>query len=254
MKQMPVNQQASQSVSVCMATCNGARYVVEQIQSILLQLAPADELVISDDNSTDNTVSLIQSFKDARIKLLQNTGKRLGVIENFEKVLNHAKGDYIFLCDQDDVWLQSKVEICVQYLQHNLLVVTDCSVVNEDLSITHPSFFRYRHSGEGVLKNIWKNTFLGCCIGFRRELLKLSLPMPHKIPMHDMWLGLLANIHGNVAFIDKPLSLYRRHELAASSTASKSNFGLIAQLKIRLILTWHLFFRTMYHSITKKFK
>jgi glycosyltransferase involved in cell wall biosynthesis len=228
------------NVSVCMAVYNGEKYIRKQIESVLSELQLDDELLIYDDFSTDTTAKVMAEFElDKRVKFRKNATK-LGILKNFERVLQEAQGDYIFLCDQDDVWLSGKVQACVDALKKHLLVVTDCVVVNQDLEVISPSFFELRHSGAGVLKNIWKNSYLGCCMAFRRELLNYSLPIPENMPMHDMWLGLVAEVNGSVLFIDEKLSLYRRHESAASPTAGVSNFGVFKQIKVRLILIWCL--------------
>ena len=114
-------------ISVCMATYNGEKYIREQIDSILAQLGDKDELIVSDDGSADATLSIVRSFSDPRIKIISNTGKH-GTNGNFENALKHAQGDYIFLSDQDDVWLPGKVNICLQALQTAHLVVHDCYV------------------------------------------------------------------------------------------------------------------------------
>ena len=89
-------------ISVCIATFNGEKFIQEQIQSILPQLGEDDEIVVSDDGSTDRTMEILELFKDKRIRLLVNEGKH-GFIWNFENALRKAKGDVIFLCDQDDI-------------------------------------------------------------------------------------------------------------------------------------------------------
>ena len=233
------------NVSVCMAVYNGEKYIRQQIESVLNELQQDDELLIYDDLSTDTTAKIVAGLAlDKRIKYRKNA-KKLGVVKNFEHVLLDARGEYIFLCDQDDVWLPGKVQVCVDALKKHLLVVTDCVVVNQDLDILYPSFFELRYSGAGILKNIWKNTYLGCCMAFRRELLNISLPMPINMPMHDMWLGLVAEANGNVLFIDEKLSLYRRHQSAASPTAGASGFSVFKQVKLRLILIWSLVCRML---------
>lgn len=236
-------------VSVCMATYNGEKYIREQIESIVVQLGINDELIICDDNSTDSSDEILNEYiSDHRIKYIKNT-KSLGVIKNFEKALLRAQGKYIFLCDQDDIWLGGKLSTCLRYLKDNMLVVSDCMIVNQDLQTIEPSFFKFRNSGTGILKNIWKNTYLGCCIAFRRELLQYTLPIPAKIPMHDMWLGLQAEINGNVIFLEQQLLLYRRHDSAASPTGSKSKYGIQKQIQMRLVLCWHLISRTLKNKI-----
>ncbi len=138
-----------------MATYNGEEYVAEQIQSILSQLEQNDEIIISDDGSCDNTLNIILQFEDARIKLFHN--KNHGLIHNFENALKNAIGDYVFLCDQDDIWLPHKVSEMFDALQLYDLVVSDCTVVDKNLNIILDSFFKQRSSGEGFLKNLYKN-------------------------------------------------------------------------------------------------
>src|SRR5687768_7806689 len=103
-------------ISVCMATKNGETYIAEQLDSILPQLGATDELIISDDSSSDTTVKIIQSYNDHRIKLIQNHHLK-GIARNFEISLQASKGDFIFLADQDDVWVDGKVKVMLNYLR-----------------------------------------------------------------------------------------------------------------------------------------
>jgi len=237
-----------------MAVYNGEMFIREQIISVLEQLSLSDELLIFDDFSTDTTISIVAEFNDdSRVKFKKNDSK-LGVVKNFELALNNAKGNYIFLCDQDDVWLPGKVAECVDALKKNLLVVTDCKVVGHNLDEISPSFFKLRHSGKGIFKNIWKNTYLGCCMAFRRELLDICLPIPAKIPMHDMWLGILAETQGDVLFMPRKLSLYRRHELAVSPAAGKSNLSFFKKVYVRIVLIVCVLNRLYYYNFKNTVK
>ena len=237
-----------------MTTFNGGRYVKAQIESVLSQLKDADELIICDDVSTDNTLAIIQSFStDSRIIIKQNI-KRIGVIQNFEQALKLATGEYIFLCDQDDVWLEYKTERMIASLHDSILTVSDCKVVNADLKDIQPSFFAIRGSGPGLIKNIHINGFLGCCMAFRKELLPYILPIPKSVPMHDMWIGLVAETIGKVNFINEPLLLYRRHGKNASPTAEKSRFNLYQQIKFRLALFFLLITRYFRNILQYKYE
>ena len=221
-----------------MTTFNGAAFVKEQIRSVLSQLNADDELIIFDDLSTDETIKIIHSeFEDERINLKQNI-KRVGVVRNFDQALHMASGDYIFLCDQDDVWIEGKVTQMVASLQNYILAVSDCKVVNGELSVLHDSFFALRHSGPGLIKNIYKNSYLGCCMAFRKELLTAILPIPRKAPMHDMWIGLIAETVGKACFIPTPTLLYRRHGKNASPTAENSAFNFYQQVLFRLVVSF----------------
>lgn len=230
-------------ISVCMATYNGKKYVAEQIQSILLQLGGEDEIVISDDSSYDNTVEIIQQFKDDRIKLFHNRGNSL--IHNFENALNHASGDFIFLCDQDDVWLPNKIAEMFEVLQTYDLVVSDCMVVDKNLNVIFKSFFQQEASCKGFFKNLYRNSYLGCCVAFRKSVLEYVLPFPKHIAMHDIWIGLSVELHGTSFFLDKPLMLYRRHGDNASSSSEKSNNSLLYRLQYRSYFIYHLLLRLL---------
>ncbi|HEY9194271.1 MAG TPA: glycosyltransferase family 2 protein [Methyloversatilis sp.] len=220
-------------ISVCMATCDGELYLAEQLESVLAQLDAGDEVVIADDCSTDGTLAVIDRCSDPRIRLLPGE-RRLGVVANFERALRAARGEYVFLCDQDDVWLPNKRTIFVEALASADLVVSDCRVTDGALVVIAPSFFAQRGSGPGVLRNLWRNSFLGCCMAFRRALLARALPFPAGLPMHDTWLGLVASSTGSVRFVTQPTLLYRRHGANASPTGGRSHYGLMAQLIHRL--------------------
>ncbi len=97
-------------LSVCIATYNGAKYINKQVESILLQLGIDDEIVVSDDGSIDQTISILESFGDERIKIFRNTGRH-GVVSYFENALNHSSGEVIFLSDQDDIWNKKKLGV-----------------------------------------------------------------------------------------------------------------------------------------------
>ncbi|MEO5797742.1 MAG: glycosyltransferase family 2 protein [Rhodoferax sp.] len=229
------NHPARPPVSVCLASYNGAHYIEAQIHSVLDQLSQQDELIVSDDSSQDQTLALVQQLGDPRIRILQSTIQK-GIIQNFENALSHAKHGYIFLCDQDDIWLPGKVDACVRLLQTAVLVVTDCTVVDAHLQPLHASFFTLRGSRAGILTNLWKNSYLGCCMAFRKSILQRALPLPAKLPMHDMWLGLVAQTCGPVIFLPEPLCLYRRHSQANSDAAGKSRATPFQQIGFRIRL------------------
>lgn len=226
-----------------MATYNGAKYVIRQIDSIICQLSDNDEVIISDDGSTDDTWELLYAIQDKRVKVIKNNGLRKGPLANFENALKCAKGDYIFLSDQDDVWASHKVEVMSEKLAHCDLVICDCTVVDESYAVLIPSFFSYRKSKPGFLKNIYKNSYIGCCMAFKREVLNYALPFPPSIHMHDWWIGLLVEAKGTVCFVHQPLMNYVRHGSNASPTGELSSYSFSEQVKTRLLLLWSLFKR-----------
>lgn len=221
-------------ISVCIATYNGEKYIYEQLISILPQISVDDEIIISDDNSSDNTVAIIQSFEDSRIKLLESKRNNLSLIKNFENALLNSSGDIIFLADQDDVWLDGKVRKMIDLFGEYDLVVSDCRVVNETLDTIYDSFFNLRKSGSGLAKNLCKNTYIGCCIAFNRKIYDLALPFPPSIPMHDWWIGCVAEVYGKVHFMDEKLLLYRRHGNNVSASSGISSQPCLGKATSRL--------------------
>jgi glycosyltransferase involved in cell wall biosynthesis len=207
-------------ISVALAAYNGALYIRQQLDSILDNLAAEDEIVISDDGSTDGTLAILEEYrtKDTRVRLLKGPGE--GVIANFEHTISECRGDYIFLADQDDLWMPDKVEKVMRIFADSkvFLVIHDAKVMNADLSETlMESFFAYRGSKPGVWNNLLKNRYMGCCMAFRRELVPKILPIPRDIPMHDQWIGLVSDhYYGNSVFLQDVLLYYRRHADAVS--------------------------------------
>ncbi len=226
-------------ISVCLASYNGEKFIEQQISSILSQLGEYDELIISDDSSKDGTISIIDKFRDKRIKLISNQSFKNPVF-NFENALRHANGEFIFLSDQDDLWIDSKVQFILNALKRFDLVVTDCQVIDNNGKILHESFYSINNSKHGLLNNLLRNSYLGCCMAFRKEVLKLALPFPKKIPMHDWWLGLVGELFYETHFLKQKLILYRRHGENASSTSGKSTNPFMIKLYFRLRLLWEL--------------
>lgn len=197
-------------ISVCIATYNGSLYIKEQLESILNQLSHNDEVIVSDDSSTDDTLKIVKSFKDPRIKIFDEN-KFKSPIFNFENAITKAKGNYIFISDQDDKWLPDKVKIMVEELQKYDLVISNAYIGDSALNIVKDSYFEWRNSKTGICKNLLKNSYLGCCMAFKRKMLVKILPFPKKIPMHDMWIGMIAELYYKPVFITPKLMVYRRH-------------------------------------------
>ncbi|ADB40906.1 glycosyltransferase family 2 protein [Spirosoma linguale] len=225
-------------ISVCMATYNGELFLKNQLSSILCQLGGNDEIIVSDDGSVDDTISIINSFSDSRIKVFFNKNRH-GPVGNFENALEHSSGEYIFLADQDDIWLSEKVDTIYELLLDYDLVLTDCEVTDHLYNTLTPSFFTYRRSHNGFWANIYRNSYMGCCMAFRRDVLRYALPFPKRIHMHDWWIGLLVEAKGRVVFYNKPLIKYVRHGSNASPTGG-IGFGFKEQLANRFWLLLNL--------------
>ncbi len=223
------------SISISMATFNGECYIQEQLQSILNNICPQDEIVISDDGSTDDTINIINSFNDKRIKIFD--GPRKGVKQNFANAISKCNGKYIFLSDQDDIWNENKVEEVLKCFEQNskiTCITHDCDVVNSDNSKNIiNSFFEYRKSKNGILYNIYKNRYLGCCMAFTNDMKKYILPIPNDIEMHDQWIGIICEKYGKSYFLNKKLIHYRRHE---KNVSQMYHYPILKMIKNRLIL------------------
>lgn len=129
-------------ISICLASYNGEKYIKEQLLSILPQLSEKDEVIISDDNSSDNTLGIVRGFDDKRIKIYINEGSH-GVVSNFENAIKHASGDYIFLSDQDDIWLSNKKEKCLSCLQEYDFISHNAFIVDEHGVLSGKDYFSY---------------------------------------------------------------------------------------------------------------
>ena len=228
-------------ISVCLATFNGARFVERQVATILEQLEPGDELVVSDDGSSDDTVALVRAFGDPRVRILQGPTFR-SPLRNFEHAVANAKGDTIVLADQDDVWLPNKLPLVRQLFaaetKRPYLVVLDARIVDEDERVVYPSVQAKLHAGPGFAKNVWANRYLGCCMAFSSDLLDVALPVPAGVDMHDIWLGQLCERVGKTAFVPAVTMLYRRHE--TTTTGFDIQLQPVQQIRRRAVLVREL--------------
>lgn len=225
-------------ISVCMATYNGEEYLPTQMDTILRELGPDDEVVVQDDSSSDGTVAYIRSLGDPRIRLEINP-HNLGVIGTFERALKRARGEVIFLADQDDIWLEGKVrDVMAEFQRPGVMaVVTDAEIIDADEKVVVPSYHYAFGNRAGVWKNVWRNSYLGCCLAFRREVLQPGLNIPREVRTHDGWLGLVSNMIGEVVFLDRVLLKYRRH---GGNASQMHRFGLVDVLWRRITLLGHM--------------
>lgn len=226
-----------QSVSVAMASYNGEKYIKEQLESILKQLKDTDEVIISLDPSTDATEQVIASLKDKRIQVIPGPGK--GVKKNFENSIIHCKNDIIFLSDQDDIWLDGKVEgVLSAFNEDTMVVMHDATIVDNDYKVLMPSFFKMKNVNTGFIHNLIKNGYIGCCMAFRRELVKYIVPIPTKIYMHDQWIGMVGDECGENVIIQKSYLYYRRH----GDNVSEIHHGTILEMLVKRIHALEAYF------------
>ena len=209
-------------IDILMATYNGEKYVEEQIKSILNQTYKNFRLIISDDCSTDNTVSILKEFeqKDDRV-IVYYQEKNLGYVKNFEFLLEKVENNLYMLADQDDVWLPDKVKISYNTLKERNadLTFSDLTVVDENLNELYPSFMKLKKTFDKAKKYddyravYLYNVVTGCTILSKKKFINKILPIPEgfKYIPHDYWISLIVGMNGKLAFIDKPLIKYRQH-------------------------------------------
>jgi glycosyltransferase involved in cell wall biosynthesis len=239
------------SISVVIAVYNGSDYIEQQLRSILCQIGDSDEVILVDDFSSDETLELVAALGDIRVRIFRNF-TNIGVQRSFEKAIGLASGDIIFLSDQDDVWMDGKVDRIMSELQVCDLVVTDCKVVDANLNLIYPSLFEIINPKMGVIRNLIKNSYTGCCMAFNRKILDKALPFPKDIPMHDWWIGLIGEIIGSVKFINDPYLLYRRHGKNASTLSEASIFSPYKRIIFRWIMLKNLFIRFVIQSSVRE--
>ena len=233
-------------ISVCIATYNGEKYIKEQLDSIICQLGEDDEIIISDDESNDNTIQIIENFKDPRIKIFSHSPNRKTkyrfdlTTRNIENALSKAQGDFIFLADQDDIWVENKVKKIIPLFEKYSLILHDCTIIDNSKKVLHESYFKLIKSKSGIINNLIKNSYLGCCMAFKKSILKKSIPFPISPIPHDIWIGLIAELKENVFFSNEKLIQYRRHENNLSSSSLKSNNSICFKLKSRFFILKNL--------------
>ncbi|MDQ3996970.1 MAG: glycosyltransferase family 2 protein [Gemmatimonadota bacterium] len=216
------------SYAVVLSTYNGADFVAEQIESIRAQTAPDWRLYVRDDGSSDETCAVLANCaaREPRIVVVSDNPGNLGAPASFGRLLAHAHAwgeRYVFLSDQDDVWLPDKAArmlgVALEYegclgAHVPLLVHSDLRVVASDLTVVHPSFFQFQRidprADTELPRLALRNAVTGCATLVNAALLECALPFP-RVAMHDWWLAQCAALFGHIALVDLPTVLYRQH-------------------------------------------
>ncbi|EGR3263001.1 glycosyltransferase family 2 protein [Vibrio parahaemolyticus] len=220
-------------VAVLMSTFNGESYVSEQLDSLLQQSYTDFEIYIRDDGSSDETLNIINSYKDkyTEVKVMEST-ENLGCARSFLSLLNSVEADYYFFCDQDDVWYRNKIEDCLSEFEPTdgpHLVHCDLKIVDEELSTIENSFYRYQnmapHIGYEKNRLVVQNYIVGCTMCFNKDLRDLVLHHYSdelNVAMHDWWIALVARFFGKVTYINEQLIDYRQHNNNVLGAANNS--------------------------------
>lgn len=215
-------------ISVVLCTYNGERYLAEQLTSILGQSYTNLEIIVCDDASTDGTVAMLQRFAatEPRICIYQNE-TRLGFNKNFERGLRLAKGAWIAIADQDDIWLPEKIETQIGSIAPDSWLVHAYNADLQSDDSSRPVFNPARRRFEGCDKRqlLLYNTITGHTVLLNKELLSTALPFPNDV-YYDWWLGVVAAGKGPVLLCPQVLVLHRQHSNNASQqrTTKKAFF------------------------------
>jgi glycosyltransferase involved in cell wall biosynthesis len=213
-------------IDIVLASYNGQEYIEAQIQSIQRNHGYShlvNRIIVMDDGSTDNTITIIQKLavNDDKIELHQSNEGSLGPSQNFARGLALTSAPFVMLSDQDDIWFPDKIVTSYQYIKtlnsaQPLLVYSDLCIVDSKLNVINNSYFAYKkipiNWGNTFNQLLQQNTVSGCTAIFNRPLLDKALPIPESAYMHDWWLALVAKQFGSLKLIERPLIQYRQHK------------------------------------------
>lgn len=239
---MSGREAARPPVSVAMATYNGAAYVGEQVGSILTQLGVDDEVVVVDDASTDDTVSVLRSLDDDRVRVVESALNR-GYVATFEAALRACRHDLLLLADQDDVWPEGRLQQMVTALDGADVVAGNLVLLGSGRPLSSPfgaegwalrsvDSTHHVRNVAGVLAGM--RPYYGCAMGLRRRALATVLPFPPwLVESHDLWLALCGNLRGSITHLEDVVVLRRVHD---SNTSPDRPRGVVPALRSRLML------------------
>lgn len=218
-------------ISVAMATYNGETYIAEQIKSILAQTIPVDEIIISDDGSSDRTLQIITDLGDPRIKIITGNPNP-GYAGNFEFAICHTTGDIVFLADQDDIWMPNKVEAVRNVFCQNdsiQLVITDGILIGKDSRPIDGVVSRtVRQESDRMLQQDYLSLLIpvclanGMCMAFRKKFIDCICPFPDSTAHHDRWIAFCGVCNDAAYFLNEPLVGYRIHD---TNTSMRGNIS-----------------------------
>lgn len=214
-------------LSVCMATYNGASYVARQLQSILDQLGPLDEVIVVDDCSTDGTVEVMRRMGDPRIRLHLNE-RNVRDVRSFGRAISLATRDVVFLADQDDIWIPGRVAMMTRRLIESdaIVIASNFDWMDDDETPIDVPYdgVDSRHSSQNS-RNVadiflGRTNYYGCAMAFRRSLMPVIWPIPWYIESHDLWIATAGNLAHAIVHVDESTLRKRKHARNVTSTVS----------------------------------
>ncbi|HBR6910323.1 TPA: glycosyltransferase family 2 protein [Klebsiella pneumoniae] len=215
------------TVDIALATYNGERYISEMLDSIANQTHQDFLIHLRDDGSKDNTITICENHKlyqEGRLKIYRDKETNLGASNNFLRILKKCKADYVFLCDQDDFWMEDKISKMLEEIKKNeyrngskkpSLVFSDLMIVDSSLDLVAASFYKSSMKSSDCRSPfdfLLSNHIPGCSMVFNKELLSSIYPIPDDFRMHDWWIAFIASYYGGVFYLNNPLIKYRQHD------------------------------------------
>lgn len=219
------------NIDILMATYNGEKYLAKQLDSIINQSYKNWNLMIRDDNSNDRTLQILEKYEkmDKRIRVLHDNKRNLGIVKNFEELLKNSTSEFIMFSDQDDIWLENKLEVYLKTIEKarlkNVLIHSDAILFSEDkTNILKQTFISKKAIRKG-LENVFFNYFVqGATILISKEIKNFILPFPEEVYLHDRYIHLMSELFFERIFIKESLIYYRQHSnnrIGAKNTLKK---------------------------------
>ena len=208
----------NKKIDILMATYNGEKYLVEQLDSIINQTYRNWNLLIRDDNSTDKTLEIIQNYhkKDKRIKILKDNKGNLGIVRNFEELLKSSESEFIMFSDQDDIWVENKLDMYLKMIEKiknkGFMIHSDAILFDKNKSnILKDTFISKKDINKGR-ENVFFIYFVQCAtILISKEIKNFILPFPKEVYLHDRYIHLISELFFERIFVNKALIYYRQH-------------------------------------------
>ena len=215
------------TVAVVVATYNGATYLLPQLESIIQQTHKPSQIIIVDDASSDDTVTIAQAFAAAHPEVMVVQNKtRLGYIKNFEKGMLLANANYVALSDQDDIWVPHKLEKLLASIGDQMLAYSDSELIDANGHLLHQkmSSIKNQPAYDTPIMYAIGAWAPGHAMLFKKELIDKAIPFP-TIVTHDFWLGFVATCYSTMVYVNEPLVHYRQHTqnaIGADTTKNKT--------------------------------
>jgi glycosyltransferase involved in cell wall biosynthesis len=222
-------------IIILLSTYNGAKYLKNQIDSLMSQSYDDFRIIARDDGSSDESLLILKSYDQIEIvDSQQNLGAKGSFAELLEYAVKHTDGEFFMFCDQDDVWKNDKIEKTLAKMQEMqceygdipLLVHSDVVVVDDGLEVMAESFWKFQNidpSRDALFHLLLQNVVTGCTMMINRKLANLVGKIPTEAIMHDWWIAMVASCFGKIGWVDEPLMFYRQH---SSNDTGAKRYGL----------------------------